>query len=216
MTTGIAAVVFDFGGVLWNMRWDVARELEDGHGLPRRALTETLYDTPTWRALERGRGDRTAWLEEAHRLLEIGAGRPLPRLHDAWRARQHAIDETIALVRALRPAYRTAILSNSDASLPVRLWDLGIHDLFDVVVCSGEVGLAKPEPAVYRLAADRLGLALDTCVFVDDSEPNVRAAETVGMRAVHFRVDRGDDLKALLARHGVGPSEGGTITRGDP
>jgi hypothetical protein len=36
------------------------------------------------------------------------------------------------------------------------------------------------------------------------------------MRAVHFRVDRGDDLKALLARHGVGPSEGGTITRGDP
>lgn len=204
MSAAIQAVILDFGGVIWDMRWDVARELEAAHGLPRGSLFDTLYRTPTWAALQCGRGDRDAWLAEAHALLEARAGRPLPPLHLAWRARQHPIPSTIELVRALRPAYRMAILSNADASLRARLRDgLGIHDLFDAVVCSAEVGTAKPDPAAYRLAASALGLPLAACVFVDDHEPNVAAAEAVGMRGIHFRVDRGDDLAALLARAGV-------------
>lgn len=199
-------VILDFGGVIHDMRWDVLRELEAAHALPRNALFETLYRTPTWQAIERGQGDREAWLDEAHRLLEAQAGRPLPRLHEAWRARQGPIAGNIALVRALRPPYRTAILSNADASLRARLRDgLGIHDLFDAIVCSAEIGIAKPDPAIYRLAAERLGLEPAACVFVDDYEANVEAARTVGMQAVFYRIDRGDDLEALLGALGVRP-----------
>ena len=206
MRIPISGVLFDFGGVLWNMRWDVCQELEQAYGLPRRALFETLYRTPTWEAIERGRGDREAWREEAHGLLEARAGRPLPQLHEAWRAAQHLILEHVQLARALRPSYRIGILSNSDASLRERLRDgLGIADFFDVLVCSAEVGMAKPEPAIYRLAAERLGPPPEACVFVDDHEPNVVAAQAVGMRGVLFRVDRGHDLKAELAALGVHP-----------
>lgn len=188
------------------MRLDVCRELEQSYGLPRRALFETLYRTPTWEAVERGRGDREAWREEAHRLLEARADRPLPQLHDAWRASQHLIRENVELVRVLRPFYRIGILSNSDASLRERLRDgVGISDLFDVLVCSAEVGMAKPEPPIYRLAAERLGLPPEACVFVDDHEPNVVAAQAIGMRGVFFRVDRGHDLKAELEALGVHP-----------
>jgi len=202
----IRGVLFDFGGVLHDMRWEVARELEAAHQLPRSAIFETLYRTPTWQAIECGRGDRQAWLDEAHALLEARAGRALPRLHDAWRAAQGPIAANVALARALRPPYRTAILSNADASLRGRLRDgLGIHDLFDEVICSAEVGLAKPDPAIYRLAAERLGLAPAACVFVDDHEPNVQAAREVGMAAVLFRIDRGHDLAGLLAELGVRP-----------
>ena len=201
-------VLFDFGGVLWNMRWDVCRELEEAHGLPRRALFESLYRTPAWEAIERGQGDREAWLDEAHRLLEARAGRTLPRLHATWRATQHLIPEHVALVRALRPAYRIGILSNADPSLRNRLRDgLGIHDLFDTIVCSAEVGMAKPEPEIYRLAATQLGLAPEACVFVDDHEPNVVAAEEVGMRGILFRVDRGHDLRGKLEALGVRPPQ---------
>jgi len=208
MTHPIQGVLFDFGGVLWNMRWDVCRELEEAHGLPRRALFETLYRTRTWEAIERGQGDREAWLEEAHRLLEARAGRELPRLHAAWRATQHPIPEHVALVHALRPTYRIGVLSNADASLRKRLRDgLGIHDLFDAVVCSAEVGMAKPEPGIYRLAARQLGLPPEACVFVDDHEPNVVAAEEVGMRGVLFRVDHGHDLKSKLEALGVRPAQ---------
>lgn len=202
----IRGVLLDFGGVLWNMRWDIASELEQAHGLPRGTLFETLYRTPTWREIERGSGDRQAWIEQAHGLLEERAGRPLPRLHEAWRARQHLIAENVALVRALRPAYRVGILSNADATLRERLRDgLGIHDLFDSVVCSAEAGMAKPEPAIYHLAAERLELPPEACVFVDDHEPNVAAAEQAGMRGMLFRLDRGHDLAAALAAIGVRP-----------
>jgi putative hydrolase of the HAD superfamily len=202
----IRGILFDFGGVLHDMAWHVAHGLEEAHGLARDTLVETLYRTPTWKALECGRGDRQAWLDEAHQLLEARAGRPLPRLHDAWRAGQRPIAPNVALARALRPPYRTAILSNADASLPARLREtLGIHDLFDAVVCSAEEGIAKPDPAIYRRAAARLDLSPDACVFIDDHEPNVTAAREVGMAAIFFRVDRGHDLAAQLAEVGVRP-----------
>ena len=53
----ISAILFDFGGVINNMRWDVARELEDEHGLERNALLKSLYGNEEWRDVEEGRGD---------------------------------------------------------------------------------------------------------------------------------------------------------------
>jgi FMN phosphatase YigB (HAD superfamily) len=66
--------------------------------------------------------------------------------------------------------------------------------------------MAKPEPGIYTLAAERLGLSPGQCVFVDDLDTNVEAARGVGMQAVLFRVDKGDDLRAQLAALGVVPS----------
>jgi putative hydrolase of the HAD superfamily len=200
----LRAVVFDFGGVLWDMRWDVARELDSAHGLPRSSVFETLYRSDLWRDIERGKGDSAAWRDAAHRALEARAGRPLPRLHEQWRASQTAIAPNLDLVRALRPRYKLSILSNADISLRQRLErDIGIHDLFDDIVCSAEVGMAKPEPAIFMLAAERLGMAPEQCVFVDDYDLNVEAAREVGMEAVCFRIDQGDDLRAQLTALGV-------------
>lgn len=199
-------VLFDFGGVIWDMRWDVARALEEGHGLPRGAIFKTLYGSPVWREVQCGRGDREAWLAGAHAELEAGAGRALPPLHAEWRGAGGPIERNIELIRSLRPPYRLAVVSNADATLRSRLSDgLGIAGLFDEIVCSAEVGCAKPDAAIYDLACQRLGLPPQGCVFVDDNEPNVRAAEALGIRGVHFRVDRGDDLRSQLAAVGVVP-----------
>lgn len=190
------------------MRWDVARELDRTHGLPRSSVFETLYRNDTWGAIERGRGDRQAWLEAAHQALEARAGgRALPPLHEEWRLSQRAIAPNLQLVRDLRGSHKLGILSNADVSLRGRLeGEIGIHDLFDDIVCSAEVGMAKPEPGIYTLAAERLGLPPGQCVFVDDLDTNVEAARGVGMQAVLFRVDKGDDLRAQLAALGVVPS----------
>lgn len=188
------------------MRWDVARELDQAHGLPRSSVFETLYRTPAWADIERGRGDRQAWLEDAHRLLEERAGRQLPRLHEEWRASQRAIEPNLDLVRDLHGSHKLAILSNADISLRGRLEsDMAVGHLFDDIVCSAEVGMAKPEPAIFALAAERLGLEARQCVFVDDLDTNVEAARQVGMQAVLFRADKGDDLRAQLRALGVAP-----------
>jgi epoxide hydrolase-like predicted phosphatase len=86
------------------------------------------------------------------------------------------------VTRAREAGLRTALLSNSwgneyDRELLGRL--------FDTVVISGEVGLRKPEPEIYRLTASRLGVEPAQCVFVDDLAPNVRGAVAVGMVGVH-------------------------------
>jgi putative hydrolase of the HAD superfamily len=114
-------------------------------------------------------------------------------------AARHLIRANVHLARRLRPAYRTAILSNADQSLRGRLQELGIHGLFDTVVSSAEEGMAKPEAEIYRRAAARLGLPPESCVFVDDYEVNVQAAQALGMRGIVYRVDRGQDLATLLA-----------------
>src|SRR5262245_33524364 len=200
----LRAVVFDFGGVLWDMRWDVARELERTHGLPRASVFDTLYRSETWHAIERGSGDPEAWRLEAHRALEERAGRPLPPLHEEWRKSQATIGPNVELAAGLRPVYKVSILSNADASLRWRLeHEVGIHHLFDDIVCSAEVGMAKPEPAVFRLAAERLSVVPEQCVFIDDWHRNVDAAREVGMCAVLHRVDKGHDLRAQLEAAGV-------------
>ena len=203
----IQGLIFDFGGVITNMRWDVAQELEEEHQLEKNVLLRSLYDSDDWRAVEVGEGDIEAWRAQAHRRLEELAGRPLPPLHQQWRESWRLIDENIALIKALRPPYRIGILSNADLTLEDRMRDgLGIHDLFDMVISSAVVGMAKPDPQVYRLAAERLGLPVDECLFIDDAERNVKAAREVGMSAIHFRVHRGDDLAAQLAELGVHPA----------
>lgn len=189
------------------MRWDVARELDRTHGLPRSSVFETLYRTPAWRAVERGSGDPIEWTESAHRELERRAGRALPRLHDEWRKAQAAIAANLDIARRLRPRYKLSVLSNADITLRRRLELEGLHELFDDIVISAEVGMAKPEPGVFQLATDRLGCSAAECVFVDDWDKNVEAATALGLSAVLHHVDRGDDLCAQLAAIGVVASE---------
>ena len=83
---------------------------------------------------------------------------------------------------------RTALLSNAaGASAEVKNT---MFDYFDELVFSGEVGVAKPDPAVYLIAADRLGLPATRCAFVDDSAVNIRGAVQAGKVGVqHHSVE---------------------------
>lgn len=89
----------------------------------------------------------------------------------------------LTVVREVRArGLSTGLLSNADGLwAPPAEWD----GLFDVVVVSGEVGLAKPSAAIYSLTAERLGLRPEECVFVDDLAVNVRGAAAAGMVGVH-------------------------------
>jgi putative hydrolase of the HAD superfamily len=98
-------------------------------------------------------------------------------------------EEMIAFLRELRDrGYRLAMLTNN-----VREWEprwramLPVDELFEVVVDSGFVGMRKPDPAIYRLTCERLGVGPERCLFVDDVAVNCDAAAALGMTAVLFR-----------------------------
>jgi putative hydrolase of the HAD superfamily len=100
-------------------------------------------------------------------------------------------------VRSARTAgVRTGLISNS--------WGTGIYErgdfdgLFDATVISGEVGMNKPEPEIFELACERLGVDAADCVFVDDLRENCAGAGAVGMTAILHRDP--DDTIAELER----------------
>ncbi len=96
-----------------------------------------------------------------------------------------------ALFVARRHQLRTALLSNADQLAPGLA---PLRTIFDAIVLSGEEGFGKPDPRSYRVAARRIGLAPEECVFVDDLAVNVRGAAEVGMVGVHHR-----DVDSTLA-----------------
>jgi epoxide hydrolase-like predicted phosphatase len=95
--------------------------------------------------------------------------------------------ELIAYIKQLRKHYKTAMLSNIGVeSLRKRFSDKELAELFDAVVTSGEVGYAKPEAEIYQIAADRLGVRFDECLFTDDREDFCAAARSTGMQAIRY------------------------------
>ena len=102
-----------------------------------------------------------------------------------------------AVVTARRNGLRTALMSNADSLAA------GAREhapLFDAILLSGQLGVGKPDPRIYLLAAERLGLIPEECVFVDDLRVNVHAAVQIGMVGVHHTDVRTtlDELAALF------------------
>jgi epoxide hydrolase-like predicted phosphatase len=189
----IEAVLFDFGGVMATFfRPELFRALEDQLGLQPGSLSEILWRSPDWRLAEVGAIDDGEFWRRAAPRLGFGpqTERTEARIHDFKQSLFGGIEvdpDMVDLVRRLRSRYRTGLLSNTSLSQPQQLLQRhGLEGLFDVVVLSAAVGLAKPDPAIYRLALQRLGTAPEATIFVDDSEPNVAAASEQGMRGMHF------------------------------
>jgi putative hydrolase of the HAD superfamily len=196
MNGGFRAVITDWGGVLTTpilttvQAWIEADGIDwDSYAVVMRSWVSQAYDSGgevnPIHALERGECT-SAYFEQmlADRLLRVdgaavaaegllrrmfAASVPVPAMYDA--------------IRALRTAgLRTALLSNSWGCDEYPRADF--PGLFDLVVLSGEVGMRKPEEAIFRHATRELGLDPAECVFIDDMKANVAAAAACGMTAV--------------------------------
>jgi epoxide hydrolase-like predicted phosphatase len=135
-------------------------------------------------ALERGEMEVPDFERRLADALTLRTGTPheAEGLLDRMFARfESAHDMSGLVLRARRAGLRTALLSNSWGNdYPRDGWD----EMFDVVVISGEVGLRKPEPEIFALTVERLGLPAQECVFVDDLPHNVEAAAALGFVGV--------------------------------
>jgi epoxide hydrolase-like predicted phosphatase len=183
----VKGLLVDFGGVLTTNVFQSFRDFCVAEGLPANAFVDLLRQSPETRA-------------ELRRLetSQIGAdefGRHLGPLlgvadSDGLMDRIFAgIGPEPAMIDAVRGARQagihTGLISNSVGS---DIYDEAIlEELFEAVVISGEVGLHKPQPEIFLLGAERIGLPPEQCVFVDDLRENCAGAEAVGMTALLHR-----------------------------
>ena len=113
----------------------------------------------------------------------------------------------------LRPKFATAILSNSaDGARREEQRRYGFEELVDVIVYSHEVGVAKPDPAIFRLTQERLGVEAHEIVFLDDHDPHVQTARAFGWHAVWHRDTAAsiNEITATIEQAGQLPSWGST------
>ncbi|MFI6644709.1 HAD-IA family hydrolase [Streptomyces sp. NPDC050504] len=197
-------LILDFAGVLTARPTDVHRAWCVSEGLDPGAWRDTLNGHPEGRrlytALEVGEIGQVEWNEGTAALLGAHVD-PVNLMGRAWTG-VPAAHRMVAFARAARAAgHRLALLSNSFGLDPFNPYEhVGIWDLFDVHVVSELERVAKPDPAIYRLALDRIRLPAERCVFVDDRSANLPPAAALGITTVHVTDEEAAvaELAALL------------------
>jgi putative hydrolase of the HAD superfamily len=196
----VRGLIVDYGGVLTTDVFASFREFCAAEGLAADTVRDRFAGDPEARALlgrlETGQADEAEFEAAFAELLGVASEGLIDRMF-GFMAPDEAMIE--AVLAARRAGVRTAMLSNSWGE--DRYDHAQLERLFDAWVISGEAGVRKPDPAIYSLVLERLGLPAEACVFVDDLPGNLKPARALGMGTVVHRGDTAatlDELSGLL------------------
>lgn len=197
----IKAIIFDFGLVISAPR-PAARvqEYEMQLGIADGAINRIMFDSPAWQDALVGRLTMQAFWYTIGPSLGLTTKRDIDALRRRYYRDETANQKVVSLIRRLHGRYRMAVLSNHPAGLGQWLIDWDIRHLFDVLVCSGDEGRIKPDPAIYHATLDRLEVRPSEAVFIDDTAGHVAAARSLGIHGIVFADARQleHDLNKLL------------------
>ena len=196
--TKIEAVIWDLGGVIVRTEDLAPRDaLAKKLGLSRGEIESLVFEADDRFSAQLGEIDGDVHMQAVSHKLGLSLGELRQQFFGGDRVDQ----ELVSFIRALRPKRKTALLSNALSNLRsflTREWK--ISDAFDLIVVSAEEGMLKPDPAIYQLALNRLGLFPQAAVFIDDVAANVEAAIQIGMQGIVFKSRQQTlaDLNSLL------------------
>ncbi len=191
------AVIFDFGGVITSSPFDAFRRLEEARGLPAniiRAINAANPDDNAWARFERAEISRAAFddafaAEAAAHGVTLEGEAVLASLAGAVRPAM-----VLALDRLVASGYRIGCITNNVPSMPNGGHGEGgggegesiaaILARFEHVIESSKAGLRKPDPRIYLMMCEMLGLAPAQCVYLDDLGINCKPAAGLGMFAI--------------------------------
>jgi epoxide hydrolase-like predicted phosphatase len=197
----IEAVVWDLGGVLLRTSdREPRRAWERQLGLPQDSLDALVFNSPVSRRAALGEADVQDIWDNVARQLNLTPDQAEDLRRDFWRADQ--LDQSLVeKIRQLRSTYKTGLITNAWKDIRRSIEDVWhLDDVFDAILVSAEIGLAKPDPAIYRRLLDHWSLPAPAVVFIDDFAENIAAARDLGMVAIQFRdpVQAVAELDALL------------------
>jgi len=182
----IRAVYFDLGGVIVRTEFQAPRQhLAERFGMEYDSLVKLVFDSET--AIQATVGqirEEEHWAAVARRLHLPESETQVVR--DEFFAGDVTDLHLLDFMRGLRKQYKVGLISNAWSGL--RPWIVGkkFEDAFDAMTISAETRVAKPDPRIYQIALEKLGVTPAESVFLDDFPDNVAGARAVGMQAIHF------------------------------
>lgn len=201
----IEAVIWDFGGVFTTSPFEAFARYERERGLPEnliRRINGANHLENAWARFERAETDLDAFDREfAAEARALGYDVPgrdvIPLLAGDFRP------EMIEALRRIKTRFRTGCITNNVPSMqaagagtPANLYKTEIMELFDHLIESSKIGLRKPDPKIYALMCEALGVAPGACVYVDDLGVNCKPARAMGMTTI--KVESGPQAIAEL------------------
>lgn len=200
----IKAVIFDLGGVLLRTADFSPRDQLSGRlGMSRYELEEFIFGGESGKQAQSGEITVQQHWENLRRQINYSL-QEFSVLLDEFFAQNELDQAMMEYVRKLHQTYKTALLSNAwDDLRQVITEKWHFEDVFDAMIISAEVRLTKPDPRIFQLALERLGVKADQAIFVDDMQRNVEGAKAVGLQAIQFKTSQQMrfDLELLLNGH---------------
>lgn len=199
----IEAVIFDMGGVLVRTE-DTAPRAALGLRFDKTytEMEKIVFGNQSSGRASRGEISARDHMQHVMRVLGLPeTDKAIADFHAEFFAGDEVDYAMIEEINALRPQYKTALLSNAWDNLREALtkkWE--IDYAFDELFISAEMGVAKPDPEIYKKGLEKLALPPQAAVFVDDFIENIEAARELGMHGIHFqeKAQAMRELRALL------------------
>lgn len=182
------AVIFDFFGVIYS---DPANRWFSEHNIERTGEYADIF-----KQVDHG----FMTLEKAFGELEKLSGQPADDIKSVFGQTDMIDHDVVEIIKKLKQNYTVGLLSNASSGyLRKLLRENSLDILFDDLVISSEVGMIKPNPAIFEIAVNNLGVELNESIFIDDWPGNVSSAEELGIKGLVFTSgkDLQDDLKSL-------------------
>jgi putative hydrolase of the HAD superfamily len=201
----IRAVIFDFGGVFTSSPFEAFNRYERERGLPEnliRRINSANHLENAWARFERAEIDLDdfdkAFAAEAKALgFDLPGRDVIPLLAGDIRL------EMVEALRRIKTRFKTGCITNNVPSMqaigadrPDNLYRREIVEMFDELIESSRLGIRKPDPRIYRLMCERLVVAPEECVYLDDLGGNLKPARAMGM--ITIKVESGPQAIAEL------------------
>jgi len=209
----IEAVIWDFGGVFTSSPFEAFARYEAEHGLPKdliRKINSTNPDTNAWALFERNEID-TKGFDELFLAESTALGHPVPGSDVLPLLSGHLRPRMVAALKACKAHFKVGCITNNmvthhspGADEPQRAAGaMGqVMPLFDHIIESSKAGVRKPDPKIYLMMCEALGVKPEACVYLDDLGINCKPAAALGMRAIKV-VDVAQTLAELAAATGL-------------
>lgn len=185
MTNSIKAVIFDMGGVLLRTVDPAPREaIAKRFGVTRAELEDFIFNSETSIRSEIGQlSDVDHW----HTVMRH-FGQPVDdylTLYDEYFSGDAIDQDMLAFAASLKPKHKVALLSNAwENARPMLSERFDFLHIFDESIYSSEIGVRKPDEAMYFIMLDRLGVKSQEALFIDDMQLNVHGARRIGMHSL--------------------------------
>ena len=199
----IKAIIFDFGRVISAQKpLSLFHRYEDELGLEPGTINSVMFDSQAWQKALVGRKTVEEFWYEIGPELGLNSHEEIDAFRNRYWADENINTNVLKLIQKLHGHYRLAVLSNAPPGLSQWLADWRILDFFDLVFCSGDEGVVKPDAMPFEVTLERLGVQPGEAVFIDDTMENVEAARKLGLHGILFTTaeELEKELNLLLSK----------------